>query len=101
MLLAIDLHKDFIDIKGIAIASMLSLQSFGVEGTELDAPKTDRFAADSNASLRQKIFDIPMAEIKAIVEPDGVRNDIWRESMTLVCVHEPILPIFGGLLGRT
>ena len=51
MLLAIDLHKDFIDEEGIAIASMLSLQSFGVEGTELDAPEADRFAADGDASF--------------------------------------------------
>jgi hypothetical protein len=35
--LAVDLHKDFIDAEGIAVASALPLQSAGIDGTELDA----------------------------------------------------------------
>ena len=42
-----------------------------------------------------------MTQIEAIVEPDGVTNDVRWESVAFVCVHEPILPISGGLLGRT
>jgi hypothetical protein len=38
MLLAIDLDEDFIDIEGIAIASVISLQAASIDGTELDAP---------------------------------------------------------------
>jgi len=38
MLLAIDLHENFVDIEGIAVATMPSLQSLGIKGTELDAP---------------------------------------------------------------
>ena len=53
------------------------------------------------APLCREVFDIPVTQVEAIVEPDGVGNDVGRESMTLVCVHELILPIFGGLLGRT
>jgi hypothetical protein len=34
-----------------------------------------------------------VAEIEAIVEPDGVRNNFWREAMAFICVHWPILPI--------
>ena len=94
-------NKDFVDEEGIAIALVLSFESSSVYGTELNAPETDRFAADDDASFSEKIFNISVAQVEAIVEPDGVRNDIWRESMTLVCVYEPILPIFGGLLGRT
>jgi hypothetical protein len=32
-----------------------------------------------------------MAQIEAIVKPDGVGNDIGRESVAFVCVHSPIL----------
>ena len=39
MLFAIDLHEDFIDEEGIAVAMMLSLQSPGEPGTELDTPE--------------------------------------------------------------
>jgi hypothetical protein len=41
MLLAIDLHDDFIDAEGVAMASMTALQSSGVRGTKFDAPETD------------------------------------------------------------
>ena len=40
-------------------------------------------------------------QIESAVEPDSVADDIWRESVAFICVHEPILPISGGLLGRT
>jgi hypothetical protein len=41
MLLAVYLHKDFINIKGVAVASVFSLQSSGVPSAELYALETD------------------------------------------------------------
>ena len=32
--------------------------------------------ADSDVSLDQKAFNISVAEVESVVEPDGVRNDI-------------------------
>jgi hypothetical protein len=57
VLSAIDLHKDFIDVEGIAITTVLSFQSSSVYSSEFDTPETDRFAADSDASLGEEIFD--------------------------------------------
>jgi hypothetical protein len=94
MLLAVDLDEDFIDIECIAIATVLSLQTSGTERAELDPPQSDCFAADSSTSLGEKIFNIAMAEVEALVEPDCVRNDIWREAMPFVCVHRLILTSF-------
>jgi hypothetical protein len=37
-----------------------------------------------------------MAKIESIVEPNGVTNDSWRESVAFICVHEPILTIMGS-----
>ena len=45
VLLAIDLHKDFIDEKGIAIPSVLSFQSAGINGSELDAEPAQSVAS--------------------------------------------------------
>ena len=59
-------------------------------------PETDRFTADDNASFSEHIFNIAMAEIKAIIQPDDIGNDIWRESLAFVGIHEPILPISGS-----
>lgn len=61
MLLPINLHKDFINVQGITTASMLSFQSACINGTELDAPKANGLAADSDASFGQQIFDIAVA----------------------------------------
>ena len=57
-----------------------------------------RFAADRDASFGEKVFDEwsgtpAMAEIESIVQPDCVSNDIWRESVGLASIHEPILSI--------
>jgi hypothetical protein len=91
MLLAIDLHEDFIDVEGVAVASVLSLQAPGVNGSKFDTPESNRFTADSYASLGQEILDIPVTEIESIVEPDCVGNDIWRKTMAFICIHPPIL----------
>jgi hypothetical protein len=49
MLLAVDLDEDLIDKERITIAPVFSFQSTGVHSSELYAPQTNRFAADSNA----------------------------------------------------
>jgi hypothetical protein len=57
MLLAIYLYEDFIDVEGVAIASMLFLQSSGVDSSELDAPEPDGFVTDGNAAFSEQVFD--------------------------------------------
>jgi len=101
MLFAVDFDENLIDVEGVAIASVLAFQSACINGTEFDAPETDRLAADGDASFSQEIFDIAMAEIEAMVEPDGIGNDIWREPVALVYIHAPILSILVSLLGNT
>ena len=43
--------EDFIDVEGVAVASVLSFQAASVNRTELDAPEADRFSTDGNASF--------------------------------------------------
>jgi hypothetical protein len=81
MLLAVDFDEDLIDVESIAIAPMLPLQSSAVESAELDTPETDCFSADGDTSFCEEIFDISMAEIEAVVEPDGITDDVGRESV--------------------
>ena len=85
----------FIDVEGVAATSMLALQSACINGAKLDAPEPDGFSADGDASFSEKIFYIAMAEVESVVEPDGVGNDIWRESVAFVSIHPPILAIWG------
>jgi hypothetical protein len=61
MLFTVDIHKDFIDLEGIAVATVFTLQSSRVNGSEFDAPQSDRFSTDGDATLRQQILNIPVA----------------------------------------
>jgi hypothetical protein len=54
----------------------------------------NRFAADRDTSFCQEIFDIAVAEIEAKVKPNGIGNDIGRESVALVSIHVAILSIW-------
>ena len=101
MLLTVDFDKDFIDVEGIAIATMLLLQSPGVNSTELDTPESNRFAADRDASFCQQILNISVTQVEAIVQPDSVGNDFGRESVALICIHLPSLTIPASLFGNT
>jgi hypothetical protein len=60
MLLAVDLHEYFIDVKCVTVASVLSLQTPRILRAELDTPEADGFVADCDTSLGEKIFDISM-----------------------------------------
>jgi hypothetical protein len=57
MLLAVDLHKHFVNVEGIAVASMFSLQSPSVFGSKFDAPEPDGFIADSDTTFGKQIFN--------------------------------------------
>jgi hypothetical protein len=41
MLPAVNLDEDFIDVEIVAVASVLSFQSSGIETTKLDTPEAD------------------------------------------------------------
>jgi len=76
-------------------------QTASIYVTKLDTPETDCFAAEGDSSLNRQIFDewsgIPaLAQIKAIVEPERIGNDIWRESTALINIHWQILSISAG-----
>jgi hypothetical protein len=37
-----------------------------------------------------------VAQIEAVVESDCIGNDIWRESVTFIGIHPPILSILAS-----
>jgi len=93
--------EDFVDVESVAVASVLAFQAPSVFWTEFDTPKADGFTADSDAALGEKIFDISMAQVEAIVEPDRVTDDVGWESVALVGIHPPIVSISVSLLVST
>jgi len=94
MLLAIDLHKDFVNVKSVAVSTTLPLKSPSTQSAELDAPQADRFPSDDDAAFGQEIFDIAVAEIEAIVKPDCVGN-VRRKTLAFIGIH-PTIPAISG-----
>ena len=72
---------------------MLLFQAASIDCSEFDAPQTDGFTADGDASFSQQVFDVAVTQIEAIVEPNSVRNDIGRESVAFICIHPSIIRI--------
>jgi hypothetical protein len=66
-------------------------QTLGEAGTVLDIPQANRFSADSDTPFSEEIFDIPVAEVEAIVQPNCIADDIGWEPVSFVCIHPPIL----------
>ena len=58
------------------LALVLPLKSSSVDPAKLDTPETKRFATDSNTSFGQEIFNMAVAQVEPIVEPNGVGDDI-------------------------
>ncbi len=60
---------------------------------------TDRFAADCDPSLSEKVLDNAVARIESKVEPDDMRNNVRWELETFIGSHTPMLSIPGSLVG--
>ena len=76
MLLPVDFDEDFIDVESVALTSVLSLQSAGINGPELYAPEANCFSGYSDASLGKDILDISMTQVEAILEPESLPHEV-------------------------
>ncbi len=56
-------------------------QALGEGVAELDAPSADGLAGDDNSSFQQEFLDVPITQREAVVQPNGVPNDLKRESV--------------------
>jgi hypothetical protein len=53
----------------------------------------NRFAAYGYSSFSQQIFNVSVAEIESIIEPDSVADDGSWKSVALVGIHVPFYQI--------
>jgi hypothetical protein len=61
--------------KSTSVTSVCLFQTLGEAGSELDTPETDRFVAYGYTALGQQIFNISMAKVEPVVEPDCIADD--------------------------
>ena len=59
-------------------------------------PQPDRFVGHRDAALGQEIFDIAKAHTEAVIQPNGVADDLGGKSISVVArrvaFHRPSLP---------
>ena len=68
-----------------------------VMGSELVAPEADRLVGDEDTPPGQQILDVPVDQIEAVLEPDGILDDLRRKSVALVLSDRVFHP---GMVAR-
>ena len=51
---------------------------------ERQAPLSNGLVGDRDPALGEKIFHVPETQAEAKVEPDGLRDDVGRESISVI-----------------
>ena len=82
--LTLDGHEEFVQVPRVTQATLSPLEPTGILGTEFLTPLPDGFVGNDNSALCQEILDISEAQAEAMVEPDGVADDLRRESVSSV-----------------
>ena len=84
LLLAVDSNEDFVQMPNIAEAALTPLQFSGIARTKLLTPESNRFIRDNDSAFGEKILDISEAQAETMVSPDGIADDFWRKTMTVI-----------------
>ena len=58
-------------------------QFFGEERSEFYAPFAEGFVTDLDAALVKQFLNVPVAQRKAMIEPDGVLDDGHGEAVAV------------------
>src|ERR1700674_4229834 len=77
-------RRHLVQVPNIAKAALTPLQFSGIVRTELPTPDSNRFIRDDDSPFGEKILDIPEAQAETMVNPDGITDDFWRETMTVI-----------------
>ena len=84
VLLATNLYKHFVDVPGIAEPTLTSFQGLAIARPELQAPAANALVRDDYPSFGKQILNIAEAHAKAVVNPNGVTDDLRWKSVPMV-----------------
>jgi hypothetical protein len=92
----LNVHKEFVQVPGIAQPSLSAPEPTGIRRTERPTPLSDRLVGHGDAPLGEEIFGISEAQTEPVVQPDRVTDDLGWESVAVVAGgtvgHPPTLP---------
>ena len=95
LLPALNLSEDVVQMPRVTHAAAAAQSPRGVE-PERQTPTPDRLLRHGGAPWGEEILDIAETEAEAVVEPDGVTDDLRRKAISTiagqVAGHRPTLP---------
>jgi hypothetical protein len=78
MQFASDAHEHLVQKPFVSGLWPPPLQRLGIGAPEAQAPRADALVADHDASRREDQFDFPQAQTEAVIQPDGLIDDLGR-----------------------
>jgi len=80
----LDGHKDFVDMPGIPQPPLSFFKCTRLGRPKLLTPLADRFIRNGDTTFGQQLFDLTEAQREAVVQPDGMADDLRGKTVTLV-----------------
>lgn len=84
---AVDWDDDLIQVPFVDRGRSVAPDAIGKVAPKAFHPFPDRFPADHHTPFGKKILDIRRAEREAMVDPDGICNDLTRETVAFQALH--------------
>jgi hypothetical protein len=81
---AIDRDEHLIKMPAWVCGWMRSPELSGIGDDKLYAPAANSFIGDIDATLGQQILDIPKAQRKSEIQPDGMLDDLGRKTVAVI-----------------
>ena len=79
MTFAADGDEHLVHVPDVTESTLSPPQSAGIRWSELAAPGSNRFVGYADAALREKVLDVAEAESEAVVQPNGMADDLgWK-----------------------
>ncbi len=95
--LPVDRDENLVQEPGVTQLAALASRPARVLGAELGTPTPDRLIRNNHSALRQEVLDVPEAQAEAVVQPDGVADDLgWK---TVSAIAGPIAANLPSLTG--
>ena len=82
--LALNRHGDFIEKPAITARPAGLANHSCIVRPEGCTPLPDSFVGDSDSAFSKQIFYFAKTECEPVVEPHGVRDDVWWETISTV-----------------
>ncbi len=84
MALAMDGEEHLVQVPLIARTRTPAAELIRIGLPERQAPPTNRFVGHHNPTDEEQLFDIPIAQAEAIIEPDPVADHLGGKTMVFV-----------------